>query len=128
MELIRTRCFPPGAWRTLAFVTREERLARNESRFRTVNEGIAVGGAPRDVGAELPVVCECGQLGCNDVLSVTVGEYEAVRQSGRQFIVRPGHSDPELEVVVHETPSHAVVEKLGDAAKTAEALDPRDSA
>jgi hypothetical protein len=110
------------------FVSREERLARNESRFRKVNEGIAAGGGPRDVDAELPVVCECGQLGCNDVLAVKVAEYEAVRHSGRRFIVTPGHVDAEAEVVVRELASHAVVEKVGEAGDVAEVHDPRDPA
>jgi hypothetical protein len=109
-------------------VEREVRLARNESRFRKVNEAIASGRRLRDVDARLPVVCECGQLGCNDVLSLTVAEYEAVRHSGRRFILRPGHEDPDVEVVVSEAGDHVVVEKTGDAGEAAEDEDPREPA
>jgi hypothetical protein len=128
MALIRDGCFPPGTCRTLQFVSREERLARNEGRFRKVNEAIATGGGLRDVETELPVVCECGQLGCSEILSVTVADYEAVRRSGRRFIVRQGHVDAQAEVVVDEGPEHEVVEKLGEAAEVAEAENPRERA
>ena len=107
-------------------MSRDERLARNESRFRLVNEGIAAGRGLRDVEARLSFVCECGQLGCTEILSVSVGEYEAIRRSGRRFLVAPGHVDRVSEVVVREADDHAVVEKLGDAGDTADDLDPRE--
>ena len=107
-------------------MNRDERLAQNESRFRKVNEGIAAGRGLRDVDAELAFVCECGRLGCTDILSVSVGEYEGVRKSGRRFIVSAGHVDPIAEVVVREADGHAVVEKLGAAGEAADERDPRE--
>lgn len=103
----------------------EERLARTESAFRKVNEGIDAGRGLKDSQAEIGFVCECGRLGCTQMLRVKVSEYEAVRGSGRRFIVAPGHQAPEGEVVVETADGYLVTEKTGVAGERAEQLDPR---
>ena len=101
----------------------EEQLALNESTFRDVNEAIESGRGERE--GLVPFVCECGRLGCAEVIEMTIAEYERVRGSGRRFAVLPGHVDPAVEHVVLEGDGYVVVEKHGDAAAAAEDLDPR---
>ena len=104
----------------------EEQLARNESAFRKVNEGIDAGRGLTDAEEVISFVCECGRLGCTEMLDVTVSTYQSVRSSGRQFIVRPDHVDAESERVVEQADGYVVTEKTGRAGEKAEELDPRD--
>ena len=104
----------------------EQQLARNESAFRKVNEGIDAGRGLTGADQVLSFVCECGRLGCSEMVSLSVGAYQAVRSSGRQFIVRPAHVSLEAEVVVEEHEGYVVTEKTGVAGEIAEELDPRD--
>ena len=39
-----------------------------------------------------------------------------VRARPTQFLVRPGHQEPDVEFVVTETPLYLVVQKTGEAA------------
>jgi hypothetical protein len=105
---------------------RKERLARNEAAFRTVNEAIETGRSPRDdPDARVAYLCECGAIGCNMLLELTVGEYEDVRAQSRRFFVVPGHEQPEVEDVVERHDGYLIVEKHADQAGVAESTDPR---
>ena len=71
-------------------------------------------------------VCECSRVDCAQPVSLTLTEYEEVRKVATHFVVRPDHIDEEVEVVVDSAEGrYLVVEKIGDAARTAAALDPR---
>jgi hypothetical protein len=99
-----------------------ERVARNEAAFRRVNEAIERGRETRD--GLVGFVCECGQLGCNEIIELTLSEYEAVRADARRFAVRHGHEMGAEEVVeAHER--FVVVAKKGGAGAVAELHDPR---
>ena len=100
----------------------EERVARNEDAFRKVNEAIEAGRRTRE--GLLGFVCECGHLGCNEIIELSVSEYEAVRGDARQFAVRPGH-ETEAERVVATYERYVVVAKHGRAGDIAEFADPR---
>lgn len=104
---------------------RDERLAHNEVVFRTVNENIAqlATGLGRD--AHYDFICECSSTGCFERLSLTLEEYEAVRRHGTWFLVRDGHQDIEIELVVETHPEYLVVQKDGVAGVLAELEDPR---
>ncbi|HSK17000.1 MAG TPA: hypothetical protein VK915_12650 [Gaiellaceae bacterium] len=105
---------------------REERVARNETLFREVNERIKQVNAPLATAEEADFLCECGDQECTEPISLTVAEYEAVRREATHFAVSPGHVFPEIEVVVTETERYTVVAKVDpDAAEAAEARDPR---
>jgi hypothetical protein len=104
---------------------REKRIARNEVAFRNVNEGIERGQWPGDEGARVAFRCECGQLGCNELIELTVREYEEVRASPRRFVMLPGHQIPEVETVVETFEGYIVVEKREESGRLAEAADPR---
>jgi hypothetical protein len=103
----------------------EDRVARNESIAREVNEAIEHGRGPADVQAPLAFRCECGRFGCNKLIEVPMGEYERVRAHPRQFLVATGHQQPEYETVVYAGDTYSVVEKQDEAGRQAEARDPR---
>ena len=103
----------------------EDRVARNESVAREINEAIEHGRGPADVQAPIAFRCECGRFGCNKLIEVTMGEYERVRSHPRQFLVATGHEQPEFETVVHADDGYCVVEKQDEAGREAEARDPR---
>ena len=102
-----------------------ERLAKNESFFRQVNERI------RDVaegfeGAECyEFLCECSDPACTERILLTREEYEWVRSESTRFVLARGHAAPEIEQVVERESEHVVVEKRGLAARIAAKLDPR---
>lgn len=108
------------------WIDHEERLARNESLFRELNERIndvagALGGD--DHGYEF--VCECSDSHCTERLTLTRAEYEHVRADGTRFVLARGHATPEVEHVVEHEDDHLVIEKIGVAADVAARLDPR---
>ncbi|TMM04539.1 MAG: hypothetical protein E6G10_04905 [Actinobacteria bacterium] len=101
-----------------------ERIARNEAAYREVNEAIRAGRADQAADAPRPFVCECGRLGCNELVELTLGEYEAVRANPRRFLMLPGHEIPEVEHVERHD-GYVVAEKRQEAAAVAEDTDPR---
>jgi hypothetical protein len=103
----------------------KQRLEANEAVFRKVNEAIESGKVPADVHETVAFRCECGELGCNDLIEMTVGEYERVRANPRRFLLTIGHERPEVETVVVVHPGYAVVEKRDKAGRVAEETDPR---
>jgi hypothetical protein len=96
--------------------------ARNQSLWREVNERIR---AVAETSAEVEFLCECAKLDCTDVLKLSIAEYERIRSSPARFPIVPGHEFPEFEQVVETNEGYVVVEKNGEAAKIAAALDPR---
>jgi hypothetical protein len=103
----------------------QERHAANESVFRQVNEGIERGQWPGEEDAPVGFRCECARLGCNELLELSVREYEEVRSNPRRFIVVPGHESLGAEVVVERRPGYLVVEKFDQAGAMASQNDPR---
>ena len=105
---------------------RKDRIARNEVAFRKVNEAIEAGRhEDDDERRRMPFLCECGAIGCNLLIDVTVAEYEGVRSNPRRFFVMPGHEEPAVESVVDTTDRFNVVEKHESQADIPEADDPR---
>ena len=104
----------------------QERLGANEAVFREINEGIERGQWPGEEDAPISFRCECAKLGCNEMIELSVREYERVRANPRRFLVLPGHERPDVETVVVRRPGYLVVEKLEAAGEKAEENDPRD--
>jgi Histidine kinase-like ATPase domain len=102
---------------------RDVRVDSNQTTLRTVNETIEEGRKT----AEGPIgfVCECGRLGCGLVIDLSLDEYEHVRADGRQFLVAPGHETPVDRLVVAIDGRYTIVAKRGDAAVTAQLVNPR---
>lgn len=103
----------------------QRRMVRNEALFREVNEGIRTGLWPEDPARVVRFRCECARLDCTSPVELTLGAYEAVRAHPRQFVCRPGHEELEVESVVRREPGYVVVEKQGEGAEEADALNPR---
>jgi hypothetical protein len=101
-----------------------ESAARNEDTFRRINEAIRAGRRTRD--GRIGFVCECGRLGCTDVVELSLDDYEGVRADGTRFIIVLGHQ-LDVEEVVEIHAGHAVVAKRGRAGEAAEDLDPRSA-
>jgi hypothetical protein len=109
---------------------REERLAKNESLFREVNERVAEVAANyievETSGDPVEFTCECGRADCAEPMTMTVVEYEAVRAVPTRFAIVPAHEQPEVETVVERHPTYFVVEKRQeDAQEVARETDPR---
>jgi hypothetical protein len=105
---------------------REERLARNETLFRSVNENIEEAATSGQTDEHVfEFFCECSNIDCTLLLPMTVSDYERVRADSRQFVVAPGHELPEIEIVVDRTSAYQVVVKEGEAAEFATEHDPR---
>ena len=101
----------------------KQRVAMNEAAFRKVNEGMEVG---QDAAGLLTFVCECGRLGCSQLIQLTRAEYEDVRDNPRRFAILAGHEIPEAEEIVERHDRYLVVEKHGDPeAEVVEHTDPR---
>jgi hypothetical protein len=102
-----------------------ERLAKNESFFRQVNERIK-DVADRFKGAEAyEFLCECSDPGCTERIELTREQYEWVRANPSRFVLARGHAAPQIEHVVEREDEHVVVDKQGIAAQIAAKLDPR---
>lgn len=105
--------------------TRDERLARNESLFREVNERIADVNEAFEVDGRSDYLCECGRRDCTESVALTRGEYEQVRAEPTHFFLLPTHENPEVEIVVFSGNDYNVVEKIGEAGEEAAERDPR---
>jgi hypothetical protein len=106
-------------------MTTRAAIARNEAFFRAVNEGIAE-ASERFESEEAEFLCECGDDQCTHRLEVPLEEYEQVRQSPTQFIVKRGHVVAEVEEVVQRRRSYAIVDKVDRvAARIVRRLNPR---
>jgi len=107
---------------------RQERVARNEAMYRSVNLEVEraseeVGGGPDD---RLEILCECGEDRCNVTLDATHTEYDEAHEQRDRFMVAPGHEDEQIEHVVKRTPRYLIVDKFGDAERAAEAEERRE--
>jgi predicted ThiF/HesA family dinucleotide-utilizing enzyme len=101
----------------------KQRIAMNEATFRKVNEGLEAGQGPDGL---LTFVCECGRLGCNQLIQLTREQYEALRSNPRRFAIVDGHEIPDVEDIVERTERYIVVEKAGQAeAEVVAHTDPR---
>ena len=106
---------------------RSRRVGHNEALYRQVNERIeALNETFGTVAGDFAVICECGDLGCKDQISVSREAYEQTRANPARFLVRPGHEVLDVERVVGRDDDYVVVEKVPqDAVRVAEETDPR---
>jgi hypothetical protein len=102
---------------------REERIAKNETLWREVNERI------RDVtkyDGDIEFLCECGDPTCAQPIAMAVRAYEEIRAEPTHFLVVPGHVVPDVETVVDTNERYTIVAKrAGEPAAIAIESDPR---
>jgi hypothetical protein len=106
--------------------SREERVARNESTSREINERIEKAHEEASSDRDVRMVCECGHETCERLVAITLAEYKRLRSDPRDFAVVSGHVMEEAESVAYETDRFVVVRKReGTAADVAVEEDPR---
>jgi len=91
--------------------SQEERVARNESTTRQINEQIEQAHQAASPEGYVRVLCECGREDCDRLIAMTLAEYESLRADPRQFAVTRGHVLADVEQVVAATDRYAVVAK-----------------
>ena len=93
-------------------VSRHERLAENQERFRRANNRLneRVRTMVRE-RQRIPFLCECADESCTEPVSLTPEEYAAVRTSDTRFLIVPGHQTIKGENIVEPHDHYAVVEK-----------------
>ncbi len=109
----------------------QERIARNDARFREANESILRSADEHGVGdgdGLLPFLCECAVRECTQIVRLSRDEYTEVRSNPRWFINAADHMDDQRCSIVRSTERYMVVEKLDRAGEVAERLDPRGRA
>jgi hypothetical protein len=106
---------------------RTYRMAENQSLFRSANERIEdrVTAVEEIVAGQVPFLCECAEVECEERIMLTLPEYERVRSEATWFVVRPGHERPEVDDVLEQHETHLLVRKYGEAATVAAELDER---
>jgi hypothetical protein len=103
---------------------RKDRLARNETLFREVNERVEE--ISEGAGLEMiEFVCECGDADCTEAVSLTHPEFEQLRDDPLLFAVVPGHAIAEVEDVVSDGDRFQVVRKHEEEGQIARTTDPR---
>ena len=106
---------------------RARRIGLNEALFREVNERLNdVNNTFAVMTGVVEILCECGDLGCVEQLSLAPGDYEHVRSDPTWFAVVPGHDVAAVEFVIASYPAYDIVQKRpGTPAEVAEATDVR---
>ena len=98
--------FPFDIPRRVSDEEAKRRVAINQARLRRVNEAIRTHRADE----ALAFRCECGRLGCNQLIRLTRDEYNAVRAHPLRFAIVAGHEIDEIETTVERYDRYAVVE------------------
>ena len=87
--------------------TLDERVYTGPELFRYANEKILALRLPWSDEYEL--VCECMSPSCFEVLRIEPEAWEAVSSAPLEFVVLPGHDDPEMDELVRTTPAYSVI-------------------
>jgi hypothetical protein len=105
-------------------VNRAERVGRNEAFFREVNERVrGVNEVFSDLTGKGDFVCECGDSGCVEGITLTMDEYREVRSEPELFAIALGHELTDVEDVVRTNDRFTVVRKReGEPAEIAREL------
>ena len=86
-------------------------MALNEAASREINEEIERVHQDDPPGRRMKIACECALKTCNEVIEITVAEYQDVRSDPRQFAIVPDHFIGDIERIVFENDRFAVVAK-----------------
>jgi anti-sigma B factor antagonist len=103
-----------------------DKEARTQALFREVNEQIE--RVAEDFGADGldQLICECGNTDCTQLIELTRGEYERVREYANRFLVALNHENPETGSIVEHNERFVVVESYAGApSQIARETDPR---
>ena len=85
-----------------------ERIAQHRDVRRAINDAIRRGNRDgRD--AVRPFLCECGVLGCNELVELTPPEYAGLCSRPRHYVVCTGHDGELAARVVEQVSSGALI-------------------
>jgi hypothetical protein len=104
-----------------------ERVARNDAIFREANEKIRDSAEELEFADVIPLICECADPNCTQILRLTIEDYERVRSDPTHFINAKGHvtAAQGFGEIVEEGKEWDIIAKVGPAAEIVEELDPR---
>jgi hypothetical protein len=87
---------------------KQYRIGAFNRRVAAETENLARAGfAPQADLADF--LCTCGRDGCDEILTLSIAEYDLVRSKPYRFLVAPGHNADVDEVIARE-PGYWVVE------------------
>ena len=92
---------------------RKQRIVKNEQAFRDYNDR-RLQHEPVDADdteEPIPFICECGDTDCSQALLITAAEFTEAHSAPNRFLVKPGHVYHDVERIISETDTFAVVEK-----------------
>lgn len=95
----------------LIMVGREERVVRNETTSREINEKLEQAHQQAAPDRHVRILCECGHARCESIVAITMPEYERLRSDPRHFAVVRAHAVPAVERVVYQNERFVVVSK-----------------
>lgn len=81
-----------------------------QSVFRAANERLRARMERRAPVDPRPVICECSDTSCMQVLEISRADYERMRRAGH-FVIAQGHETLAIEHIVDERDGYAVVHK-----------------
>jgi anti-sigma B factor antagonist len=92
---------------------RKRRIVENEQAFRDSNNRKLQRASVDETDDLEPIqfVCECGDKDCDQRLVITAAGFTTAHSAPNRFIVKPGHVYPDVEHVVTENETFALVEK-----------------
>jgi anti-sigma B factor antagonist len=102
---------------TSRWSVRKQRIIKNEETFRDYNNR-RMQAEPIDSADDeemIPFVCECGDGDCIEALMITAATFTEAHSAPNLFVVKPGHLYPDVERLVTEDETYAIVEKHGTA-------------
>ena len=96
---------------------RKQRIVKNEQAFRDYNNRRLQGEDVPATDTEdlIPFMCECGDEDCIETLAVTAAQFTEAHSAPNLFLVKPGHVYPDVERVIGEQSTYAIVEKYTSA-------------
>jgi len=89
-----------------------ETVCDQQELFRYANQKILELRLPWP--GEYELLCECASPSCFEVLRIEPETYEAVCFEPLEFVVLPGHDDPDADEVVRITPRYLVIRRAGE--------------
>jgi anti-anti-sigma factor len=100
---------------------RKQRIAKNEQAFRDYNDRRLAHESvdATDDEEPIPFICECGDKDCFQALVITAAEFTEAHSAPNRFIVKSGHVYQDVERIIAEKATFAVVEKHIGAFKQA---------
>ena len=91
----------------------EETSSEVQTLFRQVNERVLeVNGCLGPTARLADFVCECRDPECSERLTLSVAQFDAVRNHAGRHMVRPGHVEPGVERTVEVYKGFLVVEPV----------------